>query len=529
MTRASASRSRALSLRAPITTEEERAHFQRRLSFTSLIVFFLAFGFWVFSVASLWLYAPQHLPRMVRSTSSAVQLATSLSALVFWAATRFGKRGAAYLDALDAISSVALCTGWALMTAFEHGMPGPELVSLLASTYTLVVRAALVPSTPARTGAVGIVSLAPLVALTYARARSGDELAGWPAIQVAIWAGVGLGATKTISWVVYGLRMQVRKAMQLGQYQLEEKIGEGGMGAVYRASHAMLRRPTAIKLLTGTAGTALERFEREVQMTARLTHPNTIAVFDYGRTPDGVFYYAMEYLDGVSLEDLVDRHGPQSPRRVAHVLLQVCGALQEAHDAGLVHRDIKPANVMLTTRGGVHDFVKVLDFGLVKESSEAGLPGPSVTNASVILGTPHYMAPEAIVDAQAVDARTDLYALGATAFFMLTGQLTFDGNNVVEVCSKHLYEAPVAPSSVRAGIPQALDALVLDCLAKKPEERPPTASALAARVRELALSWTEDDAAAWWAEHDVRRSERPAAPSDLALRQTVDVAFEDRV
>ncbi len=204
-------------------------------------------------------------------------------------------------------------------------------------------------------------------------------------IYTAIWVTIGIACTTTISHVIYGLQLQVQKAMQLGQYVLEEKIGEGGMGVVYRASHAMLRRPTAIKLLTGSTGTAAERFEREVQITARLTHPNTVVVFDYGRTPEGVFYYAMEYLNGITLQDLVGELGALSPSRALHVLLQVCGALEEAHANGLVHRDIKPANVMLTDRGGVLDVVKVLDFGLVKEidRGDAG-----VTSSNTILGTP---------------------------------------------------------------------------------------------------------------------------------------------
>jgi serine/threonine-protein kinase len=212
------------------------------------------------------------------------------------------------------------------------------------------------------------------------------------------------------------------------------------------------------------------------------------------------------------------------------VLLQACGALREAHAAGLVHRDIKPANIMLTTRGGVLDFVKVLDFGLVKETVAPA--SAAVTHQSAILGTPHYMAPESILEPQGVDGRADIYALGATAFFLLTGQRVFDGSSLVEVCSKHLHEAPVAPSSKRPGgsaaVAEALDQLVLACLAKKREDRPQDVAALAGRLRELAMpEWSEADAIAWWSEHT---GARPAASSPASmLGETIAVALDKRV
>lgn len=269
------------------------------------------------------------------------------------------------------------------------------------------------------------------------------------------------------------------------------------MGIVYRASHALLRRPTAIKLLARTTEGAARRFEREVQITARMTHPNTVSVFDYGRTPDGIFYYAMEYLDGVTLQDLVDELGPLSAPRAVHVLLQICGALAEAHSNGLVHRDIKPANVMLAQRGGLVDFVKVLDFGLVKEAQTEDLKASS---ANLIVGTPHYLAPEAVLDPRHVDARTDLYALGATAFFLLTGSPVFQGSSVVELCGHHLHsEAAFSPAD-RERIPEPVQAIVLACLAKKPAQRPETAAALATQLRNSGVdAWSQEEAVAWWA------------------------------
>jgi eukaryotic-like serine/threonine-protein kinase len=264
---------------------------------------------------------------------------------------------------------------------------------------------------------------------------------------------------------------------------LREKIGEGGMGAVYRAEHAMLRRATAIKLLLPdrVSDEALVRFEREVQLTSQLTHPNTIAIHDYGRTPQGVFYYAMEFLTGESLEKLVAREGAQPPGRVVRVMLQVAGSLREAHAAGLIHRDIKPGNLLIGEHGGMRDFVKVIDFGLVKQV-DAGA-GPAVSRADSIAGTPLFMAPESIVRPDSIDAKVDTYALGATGYYLLTGTPVFDGRSMVEVCGHHLHSAPQAPSQ-RTGlpVPPQLEALILRCLAKDPASRPDDDELMAALI-----------------------------------------------
>lgn len=279
------------------------------------------------------------------------------------------------------------------------------------------------------------------------------------------------------------------------------------MGAVYRAQHALLRRPTAVKLLLpGRVGPeSIARFEREVQITAELTHPNTVAIYDYGHTPDGVFYYAMEFLDGVSLQELVERFGPQPSSRVAHVLLQAAGALAEAHALGLIHRDVKPANILLCERGGVPDVVKLLDFGLVKSIGPS--EGPELTQANSITGTPQFLAPESIGDPTAVDHRVDIYGLGCVAYFLLTGRPPFEGKTVVEVCSHHLHSIPKPPSE-RLGAPvdAELEALVLACLAKKPEDRPRDAHALYATLSAIAqrMPWSLAEARAFWAEAEER-------------------------
>ncbi|UCD22955.1 MAG: protein kinase [Gemmatimonadota bacterium] len=300
------------------------------------------------------------------------------------------------------------------------------------------------------------------------------------------------------------LSSEVLKAKQLGQYTLVEKIGEGGMGSVYRARHSMLRRPTAIKLIKAEQGDqsqALSRFEQEVQLTSQLTHSNTIAIYDYGRTPDDVFYYAMEYLDGVSLQDMVDRTGPMPADRTIHVLQQVCGSLAEAHGIGLIHRDIKPHNIMLCERGGSPDVVKVLDFGLVKHvDTEANV---ELTAHDGMVGTPGYMAPEGVHDPQGLDGRSDLYLVGAVGYYMLTGTRVFSGLNALEVLAQHVTKQPEPPSDRTPGIPSDLERVILTCLAKDPAERPADALHLRMLLGECvdAGKWTEERARAWWSEH----------------------------
>ena len=531
-------KTRALSLRAPIATDEERALFQRRLALAAFMVFVLAFGFWAIMTVAVQIVRPEKLRETLLSLTTAIQLTTTFSAGLVWVLLRKTQRSKDFLSVIDALFAIGVCTGWAFMVtrAMDRG-ERPESIAVLASSYTLVVRAALLPSTPARTALISAASMAPIVPVTYNIYGDHPPPSAplHPAIYTSIWLMLGVAATTVISYVIYGLRLEVRKAMQLGQYMLEDKIGEGGMGTVYRASHALLRRPAALKLLTGTSGNAAERFEREVQITARLTHPNTVAVFDYGHTPDGVFYYAMEYLEGVSLEDLVEEHGAQDVRRTVHILLQACGALEEAHRAGLVHRDIKPANIMLTERGGVQDFVKVLDFGLVKESANEGIGAdPKLSNVNTIMGTPHYLAPEGILDPEGVDGRADIYALGATAYFLLTGKRAFDGTNLVEVCSKHLHEPAPSPRAARNEVPDGLSKVIVACMAKKKEDRPKDAGVLADQIRACNVEeWTRADAHEWWTSRDTTKTTNGARQARSGVKtseigKTIAVALDDR-
>jgi len=323
--------------------------------------------------------------------------------------------------------------------------------------------------------------------------------------------GIAAAAIFVFTLVVSRLRRKAQaaeiEARQLGQYRLEEKIGEGAMGVVYRGQHAMLRRPTAIKLLElDRAGEeAVSRFEREVQVTCNLNNPHTVAVFDYGRTPEGVFYYAMEYLDGINLQALVDRDGPQPEGRVVSILRQICGSLYEAHSLGMVHRDVKPANVMLNRRGGESDVVKVLDFGLAKSAGDQEAAGMS--------GTPLYMSPEAVQAPDTVDARSDLYAVGAIGYFLLTGTTAFNAKTLAELCRQHIEAIPDAPS-LRLGraVSPELEHAILACLEKNRAQRPQTARDLAEMLERVTTPWSAEDADRWWGrfERDRQRS-RPAA------------------
>jgi hypothetical protein len=328
------------------------------------------------------------------------------------------------------------------------------------------------------------------------------------------------------------------KARQLGQYKLSEKIGSGGMGVVYKAHHALLRRETAIKLLLPDRAdpAAIARFEQEVRLTCRLTHPNTIQVFDYGHTPDGIFYYAMEYLDGLNLHELVHRYGAQPEERVAHVLRQICESLTEAHGVGLIHRDIKPANVFLCDRGGIPDSVKVLDFGLVKHVSDSrqALAGTEFDNEEGIVGTPNFIAPETIKDCNRSDVRSDLYSLGALGYFLLTGREVFDGDSISELCRKHLTEIPVPPGArIGKTFDPRLESLLMRCLEKDPAARSQSARELAQSLAacRLAEQWTLERRAAWWMEHrkTVTKLIEPVfQPGSAQIEKTVRIEFSDR-
>lgn len=312
--------------------------------------------------------------------------------------------------------------------------------------------------------------------------------------------------------VVYHLGTEVKRARELGSYRLEEKLGEGGMGEVWRARHRMLARPAAIKLIRASLGgngrvgvseEAVRRFAREAQVIARLRSPHTVDLFDFGIATDGAFYYVMELLDGLDADSLLRRFGPTPPERAIHLLRQVCHSLSEAQSYGLVHRDIKPANIFLCRYGEEYDFVKVLDFGIVGKVRDSADPSPVHTRENTVQGTPAFIAPEQVAGTT-VDGRADIYATGCVAYWLLTGQFVFTAETPVGLLLHHAQTQPTPPSArTEVPIPRALDELVLSCLAKNPADRPQSARELSIRLAEVegANAWTQDRAREWWTKH----------------------------
>jgi serine/threonine-protein kinase len=414
--------------------------------------------------------------------------------------------------------------GYLIVTAFAMGQlfHGRAFASHASVAPTIswigvmvLMFAAIVPSTPRKTGLAGLlaVTMNP-VGMFIARARGNWDFGPWfNAFLMHLPDYLLLGIAIVVSHVVTRLGQQVARAREMGSYELGELLGSGGMGEVYKATHRMLARPAAIKLirpemLGGTAERAklaVTRFRREAEVAATLRSPHTVALYDFGQAEDDTLYFVMELLEGMDLETLVRETGPVPAARAIHILRQVCESLEEAHARGLVHRDIKPANIHVGRVGLRHDVVKVLDFGLVKTVETAGTGSePTLeTGAGITPGTPGYLAPEMAIGA-VIDGRTDLYALGCVAYYLLTGSLVFESNTAVEMIAKHLHEEPVAPSR-RTGraIPEALDRLVLACLSKKPERRPADAAVLSLALAAIDVDarWSEEQAMRWWREN----------------------------
>jgi len=521
-------------------TEEGRTFFGQRLSVLGLCIFALSGGFQcvqsVTFTALTWGHVPIWTRNGVLGAEALLQLGATATAGLLWWLSRRRSLPAAWFPRLDAGATILMCGFFQASATMERELETGVVLMVLTTLCVLGTRAIVVPSGVRRTLAISVVCTAPIVVLTAVLVHRAGASPGNVVVSASngvMWAIVLITISTVASGTIFDLRREVGQTRVLGQYTLEEKIGSGGMGEVWRASHAMLRRPTAIKLLlperTGEA--ALQRFEREVQLTARLTHPNTVSIFDYGRSLDGVFYFAMELLDGVDLERLVGDHGPLPPERVVHVLRQVCGALAEAHAMGLVHRDVKPANVILIARGGEADVAKVVDFGLVKELEVSG--DVALTGTSAILGTPLYLSPESIVSPGSVDAQTDIYALGAVGWFLLVGRPVFDSDNLVAVCSHHLHSIPERPSArIGRPLPSDLEDVLLQCLDKDRNARPIGARALRDALDACACAgrWTDARAAAWWAEFGAAQASatgrRSGAPHtlaiDLSVREAVD-------
>ena len=511
----------------PQSPEDELRFVQNRVALLGKVTFFIS-GMFLLAVTAADVFRGVERVQLLGRISHALG---TVIALVTWLVLRRRRTYSANtLLGVDLVGTACICVSFVGMGQFAV-QPYGYYTAMLAVTHVSITRAMVVPSEPRRTLLLGLFSFAGFLVMRATLPLTPDLiLVGGRArgvIEATLWSTAGVAVATVASKVIYGLQQRAREALQLGQYTLEEKIGQGGMGEIYRAKHAMLRRPTAVKLLLGDGTeTQLRRFEKEVQLTARLTHPNTISIYDYGRTPDGVFYYAMELLEGMTLEELVERHGALPPGRAIHLLLQVCGALHEAHQSGLIHRDIKPANIFLCRRGEIADFVKVLDFGLVREVDSSA--EVSQSNVNAVVGTPLYIAPEAILEPDAVDALADLYGLGCVAYFLVTGTPPFQGNSVFDVCARHMHSAPTPPSE-QAPVPKDLEDVILRCLEKSKAKRPGSAQDLARELERCADagSWTSAEAEAFWASEAVSRrapSTDASAGSGAQTRRTLVAA-----
>lgn len=420
---------------------------------------------------------------------------------------------------LDVLFACAIGATLGASAALQSKLNAASYTSLIFGAFNVFTRALVVPSSARRTAIVSALTFLPILAGgVYVALCATPEMPAPVVIGGGVtFAAIGVAIATSGSRIIYGLRRQVSAVQQLGIYTLDRPIGAGGMGEVWHAQHALLRRPTAVKLLRPERISAdeLDRFEGEVRHMSQLTHPNTVAVFDYGRNIDGLLYYAMEYLDGIDLQQLVTRFGPQPAGRVVHILTQVCGALQEAHDQGMTHRDVKPGNIILCERGGMVDVAKVVDFGLAEKLADSASP-------AAIRGTPAYIAPEAVTDPDRIGPASDLYALGAVGYFLLAGRPPHVGATVQDTLLLHVTATP-RPLAELAPVPTPLEAAILRCLDKAPSRRYPSARALADALADIAdPSWSAAQAELWW--RDFRAAPLAPPPSEVkTLTITVDL------
>jgi eukaryotic-like serine/threonine-protein kinase len=426
-----------------------------------------------------------------------------ISLALYWYSRRSGRDPRLLLN---------LGLGYELLVAFSGGLLDwaynmPMGVSWIA--IIILLFAAIIPSPPRKTFVVAVLaaSMDPLAALIWKLA--GQDIPGADYVFLNAFPNYLCAAlAPLISHIITGLGREVKKAREMGSYVLGDLIGAGGMGEVWHASHRFLARPAAVKLIKSDVLGAMtrqqsdvlvQRFRREAQAAAMLRSPHTIHLYDFGVTGDGTFYYVMELLNGMDLQTLVASYGPLPPARTIFLLQQACESLAEAHDRGLIHRDIKPANIQVCRMGHYSDWVKVLDFGLVKGQDggqqETGLTAPNMTT-----GTPAYLSPESALG-ESVDRRADIYALGCVAYWMLTGRYVFTGDSALQIVARHVSSVPTPPSRYSGfDVSPALDQLVLACLEKKPSNRPGTARELCDRLGqcEVERQWTRDDARVWW-------------------------------
>jgi eukaryotic-like serine/threonine-protein kinase len=502
---------------------------QDRLALLGKTVFLLSFGFFVVINGVLIAGGVPILPLLMMQANVWHFLSSSLM-VALWAMARARPWSLRTLGILDGLSVLLPGVGLALMAA----QPDEKqlMAGMFALAVTMMARAVLIPSTAIRTFWLSAMASVPLLLVSFIFHQPAAMPGLSPALLKAIisvnaflWLALATSLSTVMSRTIYGLRQQVKEAADIGQYTLEEKIGSGGMGEVWRARHRMLIRPAAVKLVKAQqlgstsdrdSELRLRRFEREARATAGLKSPHTVQLYDFGVTDDGTLYYVMELLDGMDLDTLVDRFGPVPAERAIHLLMQVCASLDDAHQNGLVHRDIKPANIVVSRMGTDWDFVKVLDFGLVKLGSERQSDESlRLTAEGNLSGTPAFIAPEVVLGTQPTDHRVDIYSLGCVAYWLVTGKLVFEGPGAVKVIADHVHTPPVPPSSrTELPIPPDLDALILECLEKDPGKRPRSASVLQSKLQAIPIAspWTSDRAEHWWSLHAPQKSsQRPVA------------------
>ena len=496
------------------------------VALVAVLLLWLLVNFLEGEIANEFASPAQWAPPIAALTSSAAMLLIARSGR--WSSPTLIRIGLVY----EVVMSISVACG-AYLVAF-HGLDASDLTNDRigfngVAPWTMFFTV-LVPARP-REALLALVLSNAFVPLLYLQQV---HIGAAPALSVGQFVPIFVlpyAANTVLSYVaarvVHSLGVEVRRAHDLGSYRLDMLLGRGGMGEVWRASHRMLARPAAIKLIRrdtlardpALAATAVDRFEREAQVIASLQSPHTVALYDFGVTDDGSLFYVMELLEGVNLEGLVRQFGPLPAERVVYLLRQVCSSLAEAHHHGLVHRDVKPANIYLCHRGMEYDVVKVLDFGIVKKAVTDNEPTVrELTRANDIAGTPNYMAPEIAMSTASVDGRADLYAVGCVAFWLLTGRPVFEEATPMATIIAHVQRQPIPPSTATEfEVPAALDEIILDCLAKDPAARPASADVLSTRLAAISFArpWTEQSAVRWW---DVYRPS--SAPIDVSAEST---------
>jgi serine/threonine-protein kinase len=493
-----------------------------RLGIMSLMGAVLWITAWTLNEVAMKVMTGQHPLSAGLQESDYIAIVSSLFSIALYVYTRKSKRSPAFMLDLGlwylVVTAAAIGFMW-------HGEPPPAergpmpIFPMFTWIGPLVLMfAAIIPAPPKKMLGVALVSVSMgALGMLYAQWTGVWEFEGFGPVLLMHYPDYMLAlVSPVISAVVTRLGQQVSKAREMGSYHVGDLIGRGGMGEVYHATHRMLARPAAIKLIrpemiargdSGEAQLAVKRFRREAEVAANLRSPHTVALYDFGISEDRSLYFVMELLEGLDLDELVRTHGPLPPARVIFILSQVCESLEEAHSLGLVHRDIKPANIHVGRIGLRHDFVKVLDFGLVKsvDTKEKSSDHTAQTAEGITPGTPDYMAPEMTLG-NVVDARADIYAVGCVGYFMLTGKVVFEAANVFHMIARHLNDRPVPPSElVTQPIPRLLEDLILSCLKKRPDERPQSAADLARGLASVpGEPWGEDQAEAWWRTHGER-------------------------